>query len=221
MEYNSLHVKKTDDLLKILSTDLKSFKPLTASKLRLLGMGVLVFTSAAFLLLLPLRENLTQSFGDLRFWLNTLGWLIMATLSLNSFVKISATDKSPKIEVLAISSLFAIMMFGYLFNFDSTQLKQQFILELDWYVGRCGPIILITSTLCSLGFAYLTKTKLAPFEPLKTAFWIGLTSGTCSTFLMQFVCAHENFLHVLIWHVFPLSIFCGLSAFLGQKFYRW
>lgn len=221
MDVDVKRVKQTNNLIKVLSMEAQNFEFLSYARIRRWGLAHVFLISALFIVLLPFREGISEQFFEPAFMMGTMVWLLISVLSLNALLKQTVKGESPKNETLAIGILFVLMLLGYLVHYNPLGIKEEFIQEMDWYRGRCGPIIFLTSILLSTGFSYYIVKKLAPLEPLKTAFWTGLASGATSSFLMQFVCAHENLLHVLIWHVTPIALFCGVTVLIGQKVFRW
>jgi hypothetical protein len=93
--------------------------------------------------------------------------------------------------------------------------QQDFSNELDFYQGRCGIIILAAGTLVSvIGFSVIRRIVFAPAGEIGGSAL--LSSGCFASFIMQFVCAHENPLHLFIWHFMPLMLL-GLAALCFEK----
>ena len=221
MDVSGKRIKQTNNLIRVLSMEARGFEFLSYEKIRMWGLGHVFLISALFAMLLPFHEGLSIHFFEPVFMTGTVLWFLIAVVSLNALLKQTVKGVTPKLEMLAIGLLLGLMFLAYFATFEFSAIRDEFIQEMDWYRGRCGPIIFVTSIFLASGFSYYTVKRLAPLEPGKSAFWTGLASGATSSFLMQFVCAHENLLHILIWHVTPIALFSGLTVIIGQKLFRW
>jgi hypothetical protein len=92
--------------------------------------------------------------------------------------------------------------------------------EMDLHRGQCGPIILTRGIIAGAGF-FAWARRAAPTRQGLTGLWIAVSAGCLGSFAMQLVCAHDNALHVWIWHVTPVVLLAGAGTVLGGKLLRW
>lgn len=92
--------------------------------------------------------------------------------------------------------------------------------EMSLWRGRCGFIIFALGL--AVGTLYFRwARRAAPVHPASTGVWAALSAGSLGAFSMQLICAHDNGLHLWIWHVVPMALLAGLGAVLGEKHLRW
>jgi hypothetical protein len=116
--------------------------------------------------------------------------------------------------------LFVVLAVMLLSKLSFSTLATEFPGEMDFYRGRCGPIMLILGAL-DTGLLMALARRGAPTKPRLTGLWIALSAGVMGLFVMQFICAHENFLHVLIWHLVPVGLLAAGGYSLGRRLLRW
>lgn len=92
--------------------------------------------------------------------------------------------------------------------------------EMDFYRGRCGPLLLLIGGLETVAGFWVAR-RAAPTRPLLTGALIGLCAGALGLFATQFICAHENFLHLVVWHFVPVVSLVGAAGLWGQRTLRW
>jgi hypothetical protein len=212
---------KTDDLIKNLSENLPaSQKRGFAQKLFiawLLLTGAVVFM---VFFLMPVRADLAVRSQSLFYCSETLifflTFLAAAYVAYRSVIPGLMTPRDQKWGLLF---LIAATVFVAA-HMSIASLSSEFLGEMNFYRGRCGPILFIIGALeGALCFALATRT--APTKPRLTAFWIAISAGTLALFFLQFICDHENFLHLLLWHLTPVFVLAGVSVIAGKKALRW
>jgi hypothetical protein len=211
---------KTDDLIGQLSTDLQAAKKhyYAASFLMWLAgtLGILTLTFH----FLPFRPDLAERLSSPFFVTTTVLCFVIFCMSV--FVSYrSAIPGLLQTRDHLIGIVLLIITAGVLLSqLSSLPLQSEFLGEMDWYRGRCGPIMLIIGTLDTALLMVLAR-RAAPVRPIFTGVWIALAAGAMGLFVMQFICTYENFLHVLLWHMLPVGILITVGALSGRKLLRW
>jgi hypothetical protein len=213
--------KKTDAIIQALALDLEPFNPWSARSGWMVSLIVFLFVSLIFAAVMPLRDGIRNHVYNFQFALESLSWFGMALSGMFAFVRSSLPGRKLGWETKVVAFFAFLLVASVSLRFAPDHLTEQALTEMDWFRGRCGPIIFITGLICAFGLGVVANKKMAPTEPGKTALWIGIASGALGSFLMQFVCGYENTLHILIWHILPMAILCGLSSLIGQRVLRW
>ena len=201
-------------LLKELASDLKPFTSIEPVTSFLIKWGIVTAGITFFsLLILPIRTRMSDHLVEV-FWWTTLSLSSALALYYQSFPQ--RTVQLPKL--IAGISLFAICI---LILKDGSGIQDQSILrEMSLWRGRCGFIILALA-LIHTPFLFKWARNGASQSPALSGLWASLSSSALGCLLMQFVCLHENSLHLVLWHFFPLTIFCFLGQLAGRKLLRW
>jgi hypothetical protein len=215
----------TSELIRRLSTGLEPVRPMESEVgfyLKcLLGLVPLLL---AFGMILPMRDDLGAKFNQPGFLLETLLWLGFTGVGAGVVYR-SAIPGLPTRRAIGLGMAILLALAAVIFLRLPTELahegfREQLREEMDLYRGRCGPIILIIATMSSTGL-YAWSRKTAPVNRPQTGAWIALTSGALGSFLMQFACAHDNSLHLLIWHFVPIFALAFLSTQVARVLLRW
>lgn len=212
---------KTNDLIHNLASELKepsgvgfytvSFMTWAATSLALLA---LAFSILSFRhdLIYRLSSGLFQTETTLYLAL----FFISAFIAYRSSIPTLLRPQEQRVGwgVLALSMGVLISQVSFI------GLKTEFLGEMNFYRGRCGPIILAIGVLDALLIMALAR-RAAPVNPSLTGAWIALSAGALGLFSMQFVCAHGNFLHMVIWHAVPVAMLAGGGAVFGKRLLKW
>jgi hypothetical protein len=212
---------ETDDLIQSLARDLGRKEPVVGLPVFMLRWGL---ASGGFLavcmLAMPLRWDWHFRHVELRFWAETALWLLSACLaaalvyrsSIPSLLK-KGDQKWGFLAIGALLTLLAIRVSG-------ADVRAEWPGEMNYHRGWCGPLILIIGGLSGLGlFAWVRRA--APTNRGLTGLWAAVCAGCLGASEMQLVCAHDNALHVWLWHVTPVLILMGCGWGLAQLGLRW
>ena len=167
--------------------------------------------------LLPWRENLMEAATALRFFLDNLMWLTLASVSAAIFYE----SLYPEVKLrgwntLILVILILLVLSASIFSEHNGTIMQ----EMDLYRGRCGFIIMILSIIQTpLFFSFGRKG--ASSVPGMTGVYAALSSASFACLLMQLICAHDNSFHLLIWHFVPIIILSFLSFYTARKLFYW
>lgn len=167
--------------------------------------------------ILPLNPELPTLSSESIFHLETTLWFLLSLFSGIALYFNSFPDN--RLEYFGHASIFIFsMLFALTFyhnDFKITLLEATG--ELSFFKGRCGFIITFLATIHSAALVWWAK-KGAPASPNFSAFWAAVSASSLGCLLMQVVCLHDNSLHLLIWHFFPLSMMCFvIQKYVGRK----
>ena len=212
---------KTPDLIKNLSGQLREFRQADGlpAFLAKWSLGA-AFVFGFVLCVLPFRQDLALKIGQPRFLLESALWLGAAVASAIIVYRSAIPGLLKRGDERWAYFLFAALSFAVLARFSPKGIEADFLGEMDLYRGRCGPLILVAGALGAGAFLGWVRRS-APTRLSITGAWISVCSGCLGAFAIQFVCAHENALHFLIWHFTPVALlsFAGLS--IGSRLLRW
>jgi hypothetical protein len=211
---------KTSLLISRLSADLKPQKQ-AISDLKFLSYATslmfLIFSMALFVL--PIRRDFAVQMGDVRFYFESLLWILLALSSAvvayrSALLPSSIRQLSTYVRVSFIALLLVIV-----FREDFLNIKNEFFGEFVLKRGGCGIGILAITTLCSIGFCFWMR-QLYPTNMKLTMFWSGLSGGFVAISVMQFSCFHSNPMHVFLWHFSPVVVTAIAVSFVSAKFLK-
>jgi hypothetical protein len=208
----------TPDLAKRLAAEIKPERgaPRPARFLAGWFAGTLLLTAFS-LASMRLRPNLAEAACATNFWLESSLWLAGALVSANVMYRQSIPGlSSRRAEKLAYGVLglllLAIVCRGGDFSFGH---------QLDWYVGRCGPIIFGLGLLYSFALMGWQVRRGAPTRPARGGLWAALSAGLTGSLILQLICEHASPAHLLLWHVSPILLLGAFGAWLGRKLLSW
>lgn len=210
-------MKTIDDLV----SEHKAFTPMEKFPVYLLkwaALSVLIFGISYFIL--PLKADLHVLNEDIIFHVENVLWILLSLSSGIALYDFSFPDNRRQFfahaSVFMISMLFALTF--YHSGFDIT--LNEAVGEMSLWKGRCGFIITALAVAHSSVLVWWAK-KGAPAAPTYSALWAAMSASALGCLLMQVVCLHDNALHLLIWHFFPLGLICFVTQkVLGRKL-RW
>ncbi len=210
---------KTEDIIRRLSRDLRPLSPrrfyLSALLAAVLGTAGLLALSY---LIFPARSDLSFRLFTFRFSGETilclLSFFVSATLAYRSAVPGLMRTRQQVWGTGIFLLLLAVILFKVSPQFSDWKG------EMDFYRGRCGPLIFILGSLEGALFVILARWG-APTNPALTGAWIAAAGGALGLFVMQFVCPFENFPHLLIWHALPCLLLLGVGLKAGPRLLRW
>ena len=210
---------ETPDLIDKLTGELKRERRVFSATFGAWSTASLLLVGA-MLVVLPFRADLPGRSASAFFRTETL--LFLALFFASTFVAFRSAVPSllRSAEVRLGVGLLVLAVLGIVSRFSFGQLGAEWAGEMDFYRGRCGPIILILGGLDVALIALLAR-KTAPTRPWLTGAWIGLSAGSLGLFGMQFICSHENFLHLFIWHLVPVAALVAGGDVIGRRFLRW
>jgi hypothetical protein len=212
---------KTDDLIKNLSTELRpaETKLFYATSFAAWLIGTFGILALSFYFL-PFREDLLPRFHSIFFVTETALcfalFLVAVLVAYRSSIPSLFQLKDSRVG-WAILALLGVMVAS---RVSVADIRAEFLGEMSFYRGRCGPIMLILGTLDTVLLMALARRG-APIQPRVTGLWIALASGALGLLVMQFICDHENFLHMLLWHALPMGFLMAAGAAIGQRVLRW
>lgn len=207
------------DPFKEFSKDHVAFETIESSSLYLIkwlsfSLMVAVVTYA----LLPAREDAVLHFSNYGYHAENILWFILSALGATGIYYSSFPQNNSKLLIaplIFVVVTLSMMTAGHS-DLDSLGLNG----EMDLWRGRCGFLISGVAFLHgSLMFKWAKRGAAA--HPLMTGMWIGLSAASLGCLIMQFVCAHDNTLHLLLWHFAPLLTICTLGSFVAKKMLRW
>ncbi len=212
---------KTDDLIKNLSVKLPgSHKPGFTRGLMFIWMAATIAMLAISFYLMPIRPDFADRSQAPFFRAETavflFTFLAAAVVAYRSSIPGLLSKRDQLIGLIFLIATTALVVSRLSF----TALHAEWLGEMSFYRGRCGPILFMLGAIEGALTLALAR-RLAPTRPAYTALWLGLSAGTMGLFFMQFICDHENFLHLAIWHLTPVILLAGVSAIVGKKFLRW
>jgi hypothetical protein len=221
---------KTNDLITSLSRDLKpttSLHGLAGFLLRWVGSAVLVVF--AFGLLLPMSADLdgakAEMFLSRSFQLEEFLWLALTVLSATIVYRSRIPSLKTDAQIGAAIGVAALLVTTVIlrstdqwasWNSFFSEARQ----EMSLYRGRCGFVIAMIGFAWSAILGYFNSNG-APTQPGKMGLWVAVSSGSIVSFAMPVVCAHENSLHILLWHCLPVALLAGLGFLAGRKLLAW
>ncbi len=216
---------KTSELIQTLSQDAKK-NPLEPSDG--LRVPLLFWIAGSFLIvllslwLLPVRPDLNERFADPDFSFLTLSWFGLTVLTARLALLSAYPEEriSNRWEYRLILATIGLLLAWVAFQFPTQNLGFEWYRERNYLNGGCGMVIVV-SGLIHFGVVLGYLRKIASTRPGETGWMLALSTGAFSTSIVQFACANENSLHVLLWHAVPLSILSLIGYGLAKKFLRW
>jgi hypothetical protein len=212
---------KEGQLIQNLSQNLKPFKSadnLNTYLLKWMGYSLVILILAYFSL--PIRHDFMTEIETIRYNVENILWFFASLSSGVAFYfscfpqKMKSTLWIP--ATLSITLLFLIILTGI----NPQNMHQEFEQEMSLWRGRCGFITFFVSMIHS-GFLGHWASKAAPRDAGEAGFWAALSGSAMGCLFMQFVCAHHNTLHLMLWHFMPLVVICYLGQRLGKSLLRW
>jgi hypothetical protein len=105
-------------------------------------------------------------------------------------------------------------------HFETSDLAFQMFRESSYLNGGCGMVILVAGTI-HLSFLFSWIRRGATASPMRAGAWAAVSTAAFASFVVQFACANENPIHVLLWHFTPLLILTGLAAVSAKRLLHW
>jgi len=223
---------KTNELIELLAKD--SATTAGENEIRKRGLGFSAFArfwivgavliAALSVWLLPTREDLGDRLTHADSFLLFLLWSAATLFSTFRVYSLAFPDLRLKAPFdrfskfaglpLALIALFTIARFTF------TDLGFQFFRESSYLNGGCGMVILVAGSLhASILFTWMRRgATTAPFE---AGAWAAVSTASLASFIVQFACANENPIHVLLWHFAPLLILTGIAGLAAKRLLRW
>jgi hypothetical protein len=180
------------------------------------GISVLVY------LVLPVRENIGDKTETFFYLLENLLWLSLCGISAIAlyFRSFPETNDSFLPGMVGVLLLTLVILAVTQHTFVVSDLPHAFSEEMSLWKGRCGIIIVTITSLQSL-FLFRWAKKGASSAPALSGILASTSSAGLGCFLMQFVCAHDQSLHLLLWHFLPVFAVAYAGQKIGQKVLRW
>ena len=223
---------KTDDLIQFLAKDAAA----TQGQREIFRRGLCYAAYARFWLvgaavilalsywLLPRREDLAEILGRfdtlVLFALWSLATLLPAMKVYGlAFPGIPLTARFQQIANLAPVP-FVLLLAWSLARLSLDDFAFQYFRESSYLNGGCGMVITVAGALHA-GFLFAWIRRGATTSPGRAGAWAAVSTASFASFIVQFACANENPIHVLLWHFIPLMILTGLAALSAKRFLRW
>ena len=203
-----------------LASDLRPFK-IADRPLVFLAKWALVFsllTAAAFGLL-PLKPGISELSGQNVFQMEAVLWFLLS-LTAGMGVYFSSFPQYQTTKIRFVTFLFfSALLISCLYRTVGSE-ELNFVREFDLWRGRCGFLILGASVPFSV-FLGSWSRKLASPNPAMTGAFAALSAASLGCFLMQFVCLHDQAMHLMLWHFLPLMLISTAGAYFGRKLFHW
>lgn len=86
--------------------------------------------------------------------------------------------------------------------------------------GGCGAVIVVAGVVhASFLFAWIRRGGTT--SPARAGAWAAVSTASFASFIVQFACANENPLHVLLWHFAPLAFLTFVAGISAKRLLRW
>jgi hypothetical protein len=221
---------RTDDLIRKLSIAAKSdAKRDASSRLEWPAYAKTWLTGAALILvlafsLLPEREDLHERLAYPSTYFVILFWFLAALLPALKVYSLAFPDgriADPIRQVTKYAALPLILLAVWsVVEMRYDDFAFQLFRESSHLNGGCGLVILVAGTLHA-GFLFSWIRKGATTAPYRAGAWAAVSTASFASFIVQFACANENSIHVLMWHFLPLMLLTGVSALSAKRLLRW
>jgi hypothetical protein len=213
--------QKLQDLIQGLSEDLAPQRQAVSASGFMVRWGVAGGVLVLLMLTFQVRGDLSVRAMEPRFWLESGFWLLSAAIAAALVYRSSIPSLLRKRDqnwgFFALAGVLALLAFRLA---NSGAMNAELPGEMDLHRGRCGSIILGVGIVAGLGF-FAWARQAAPTRQGLTGLWIAVSAGCLGSFAMQFVCEHDNVLHVWIWHVTPVLLLSCAGMALGRRYLRW
>lgn len=212
---------QTNELVKTLAGDLKaqSSDRFYRQAFWMWAGGTLALLGLSFLIL-PIRPDLSERIKSLFFdsgtFLCFITFLATAYVAYRSSIPGLLQKREVQIAQFFIVALVALLISKFPFG----SVRGEWNGEFSFYRGGCGPLIFMLGAF-ETTVAILVARRGATTEPVRTGLWIALSAGALGLFIMQFICEHETFFHLLLWHAIPVGLLAVVGALIGRKWLRW
>lgn len=193
---------------KILDTVAERADDLTDFVLRNFGTIAFLFLSASFIL--PVRADLSVKYRGTSFYIENFLWIFLILNSSYSLF-LSRTRRRPPKLTLSFLTISLLLLMSLLFHDPG----QGILLELDWWIGRCGIIVGIISLISGGSLFHWARSKDGKWAR-GTGVLAGFASAGLGCLFMQFVCAQDSSNHLMVWHFLPLLAISVISMLLGS-----
>lgn len=216
---------KTNELIQTLSQDAKNYPLEPADGLRVpflfwfAGSMIIVLLSVW---LLPVRPDLGERVIQPDFTFLALSWLGLTVLTSRLAILSAYPEEQvrKRWEFRAILAILGVLIAWVIIHFPTQNLAFEWYRERNYMNGGCGMVIIV-SGLIHFGVVLRHLRKIASTHPGDTGWMLALSTGTFSTSIVQFACANENSIHVLLWHALPLSVLSVIGYWMAKKILRW
>ncbi len=172
--------------------------------------------------LLPIRENVADKTHHFYYILENLLWFSLSVVSAIALYYRSFPETTDQLlPGLMIALLFALVILALTHHSVGTSdMTHAFSEEMSLWKGRCGMIIIVITFIQSFFLFRWAKTG-ASGSPALSGILASVSSASLGCLFMQFVCAHDQSLHLLLWHFLPVFAVAFAGQKLGQKVLRW
>ena len=211
---------KTDDVIRNLSNELKGGdNHFYRSSFLLWSLGTATLLVLLFHFI-PMRHDLDIEFASPFFAVEVLLLCALFFVSTRLAYRSAVPGLIGRGEQFIGFLLIAVFAGLVLSKFSISGLKQELVLEMSFYRGRCGSILLVLAGL-QTAIGIFVARRAAPTHLYRTGAWLGVSAGAMALVALQLICDHENFLHLLIWHAAPAMMIVAAGSVLGRRFLRW
>jgi hypothetical protein len=223
---------RTQDLIAALTQDAhrNSVRSKTSARaLRLATFGKYWLVGAVIILalsfwLLPRREDfidrLSRPESYLLFVLWTLATMLPALkVYALAFPEGELSAPFQRISRFAVAPI-AILLAWSLAHLEFVDFQFQLFRESSYLNGGCGMVILVAGALHAT-FLFSWIRRGATTSPVRAGAWAAVSTASFASFIVQFACANENPIHVLLWHFIPLMMLTAIAATAAKRVFRW
>jgi hypothetical protein len=209
----------SDDFIKNLATNIKPVVPTPPPGIRSLAwMAAAILCVGAGVSLVGLRPDLSESFREPFFWLESLAILLVACIAIAAafVLSVPGRESSPLTKWLVgiPLAIWMAQMTGR-FVFESHDISPYF-----WSGYGCANEIVALGILPGILMFYMIK-RAAPTNLGLTGALGALAVASISALGTQFTCSSSAPSHLLAFHFVPVLAVGAVGIFLGKKFLRW
>jgi hypothetical protein len=172
------------------------------------------------LILAPTRADIYERVRAPDFWIETGLWVMTAVVSAALVYRSAIPGLMKKGEQKWAALPLALVCALWGARLEATGFTYELASEMDLWRGRCGFVILAVG-IAAGALLMAWARRAAPTHPRFTGVWAAVCAGSLGSFAMQIVCAHDNALHLLVWHVVPVALLAGAGAWAGTRWLRW
>jgi hypothetical protein len=211
---------KTDDLIALMSTDVKPARPYPVT--RLLGPAALVGAVVAFALLIvfmPMRDMglamLTPSY-----WMKTMYTAGIAAAGFMLVERLSRPGVSASSGVVTLVTILAALLGLAIVQLASTPDEglHDAVFGTTW--NMC-PLRIVMLAIPGLAIGLYAMRRLAPTRPALAGAGLGVFIGGLAATIYGLHCAEISATFTLLWYTLGIALSTAIGALAGWRLLRW
>ena len=227
------HSPKTDEFIQFLAKDAAARSP---NRREIYARGICYAAYARFWLigaaivlilcywLLPRREDLSIVLGRFDTLVLFTLWsfaTLLPAIKVYGLAFPGAQLSAPFRRLANLAPLpFVLLLVWTIARFRFDDFGFQLYRESSYLNGGCGMVIAVAGALHA-SFLFTWIRRGATTSPAKAGAWAAVSTASFASFVIQFACANENPIHVLLWHFIPLMMLTGLASVYAKRLFRW